>query len=178
MFKKGEFVVYGQSGICEITDIMQLNMTGVDRKKLYYALAPQKDKSSIIYSPIDNSKIIIREVITKKEAVELISEIPDIEELWITNEKLREESYKEAMASCDCRQWIKIIKTLYVRKQERLAAGKKVTATDERYYKQAKDYLYAELSFALGKKPDDMEKIICEYIDGISEKQGGLQPVN
>ena len=48
---------------------------------------------------------------------------------------------------------MKIIKTIYLRKQERLADGKKVTAVDERYYAIAEENLYGELAVAL-----DMDK--------------------
>lgn len=68
----------------------------------------------------------MRAVLTKEEADVLIENIPVIEELWVGNDKLREEKYKETMRSCDCRDWIKIIKTLYMRKKERIAQGKRL----------------------------------------------------
>ena len=66
---------------------------------------------------------------------------------------------------CDCRQWISIIKTIYIRKQERSAAGKKLTATDEKYLRLAEDNLYGELGFALNKDKDEMEAYITERIN-------------
>ena len=40
MFEKGEYIVYGHNGICEVEDITHLNLSGVDKGKLYYVLAP------------------------------------------------------------------------------------------------------------------------------------------
>ena len=168
MFEIGDYVVYGQNGICQITDLTRLNMSGIDRKKKYYVLNPIKDKSGVIYSPVDNTKVVLRHILTRDEALELIDGIPDIEELWIQNERMREEEYKEAMKACDCRQWIRIIKTLYVRREERIAAGKKVTSTDERYYKQASSNLYAELGMAMDIDEEHVEKIIFERIESKS----------
>ena len=77
--------------------------------------------------------------IIKEEAEKLIREIPQIEGLWIGNEKQREEKYRECMKSCKCAEWVRIIKTLYERKVSRLKQGKKITATDERYLRMAEE---------------------------------------
>lgn len=44
---------------------------------------------------------------------------------------------------------MQIIKTLYLKKQKRLAEGKKSTAKDDFYYNMAQDLLYGELAAAL-----------------------------
>ena len=48
----------------------------------------------------------MRAVLTKEEADILIDNIQDIEELWVSNDKLREEKYKETMKSCECKDWM------------------------------------------------------------------------
>lgn len=165
VFEKGEYVVYGQNGICEVEDITYLNLGDADEEKLYYVLAPVEVKGSKIYSPVDNTKIIIRRIISKEEAMSLLDEIEAIEELWIINDKLREKQYKEAMQSCDYREWIRIIKTSYLRKCERTAEGKKITTTDEKYLKLAENNLYGELALALDKEKSEMENFIIEYVE-------------
>ena len=52
------------------------------------------------------------------------------------------------------------MKALYLRKQERIALGKKTTAMDDRYLRMAEDYLFSELSFVLGVPRDEMEGYI------------------
>ena len=56
MFEKGEYIVYGHNGICEVEDITHLNLSGVDKGKLYYVLAPLTKKESRIYYPVDREK--------------------------------------------------------------------------------------------------------------------------
>lgn len=165
MFEKGEYIIYGRNGICKIEDITHLNITGVDRKKLYYVLVPVNSPSSRIYFPVDKKDAHARHLISVQEAGRLLDEIRDIEEIWIGNEKMREEIYKEAVGSCDYRRWVAIIKTLYLRKQDRLSQGKKMAATDERYLKMAEDALYSELAFVMGKDRSDMESLITEHIE-------------
>ncbi len=165
MFEKGDYIIYGTSGVCRIEDITTMNMTSVPRDKLFYVLSPSSQRGGRIFTPVDNQKTLMRRILSKEEALRLIDEIPSIEELWITNEKMREEKYKECMRSGDCREWIKIIKTLYLRKQERNAQGKKITATDEKYLRMAEDYLYSELEIPLEIPKANMEAYISQQIE-------------
>lgn len=164
MFEIGEFIVYGHKGICKVEDITYLDMSGADKDRLYYVLLPVNTKGGKVYSPVDSGKVETRKMMTSEEATSLIDEIPEIEQLWVTSDKMREEQYKEAVNGCDCRQWIRIIKTLYMRKKERLAKGKKITAIDEHYLKLAENQLYGELSVALGKEKGEMESFIIQRI--------------
>lgn len=186
MFEIGEYVVCGAKGVCQIRDITHIDMSGADKEKLYYVLAPVGDKNGTIYVPTDSEKIIMRRTISKEEAERLIDELPQIELLWVPDDKQREETYKEALRTCDYHAWVSIVKTLYQRKKERLAQGKKATAVDERYMKAAENGLYGELSLTLGVPREKMEdyiretfvrkgfdRIVSVQTDGSSEKKVG-----
>lgn len=164
MYEKGDYVVYGNNGICRIEDIGNPGFSGVAEDKLYYILQPMNNKGSKIYSPVDGKKVLMRPVLTEAEAEKFIDEIPSVKELWVGNEKLREESYKTAMLTGEPIEWVKIIKTLYLRGKDRMSQGKKITATDERYLKLAEDSLYSELAFAIGKDKTEMEEYITTRI--------------
>lgn len=160
MFEKGGYIVYGTTGVCEIEDITSPNIEGVAEDRLYYVLNPCFKKGNRIFTPVDNEKVVIRAVMTQEEAASLVDEIPHIEELWEKDDKVRELRYKEAIRSCNPREWIQIIKTSYQRQQQRKAAGKKATTVDERYFKAAEEHLYAELSIALGVPKDEVRDYI------------------
>ena len=162
MFKKGNFVINTNNGICEIQDIVTMNMSGTAKE--YYLLVPVSEPSSKVYIPVDVAENRIRLVITKEEAWEIIKGIPSIESIWIENDKEREKIYKEALASREPERLIRIIKTLYYRKKERIDAGKKNTAVDERYFKLAENQLHSELAFALGEPKQNITKIIEEHL--------------
>lgn len=89
MYEVGDLIVYGRTGICEVTEITTLKMDGVPKDKLYYILRPVREKRGKVFTPVDNEKIVMRRVISKEEAEELIREIPQIEGLWIGSEKQR-----------------------------------------------------------------------------------------
>ncbi len=164
MYQKGEYVIYGQNGICKIVDITNPGFPGVDRKIKFYMLEPIGKAKSRIYSRVDSDKVAIRKVMTKENIEDLIQEIPDISELWIDNEKNRENNYKEAMRTCSPKEWVRIIKTLYERGQEREEQGKKITATDEKYLRMAEDNLYSEMAFVLGMEESQMQEYIADKI--------------
>ena len=88
------------------------------------------DTGGTLYMPVANERNQIRGVITHDEAQALIEDIPNIEALWVTDEKKRESLYKEAVFKNQCKEWIAIIKTSYLRKMDRLSSGKKSINVD------------------------------------------------
>ena len=144
MYLVGEYIVYGTSGVCKVEAVGSMQMSGVNKDKLYYTLAP-------LYSK------------------ELIEQIPTIELLWVADEKKREDIYKTALRTCDCREWIKIIKTLYLRKISRIAEGKKVTVSDGKYLHMAEERLYEELALALDMDKDEVVEYITEHVEQSKE---------
>lgn len=164
MYQVGDLIIYGMTGVCEVTEITTIQMSGVPKDKLYYVLRPYYDNGSKIYSPVDNAKTVMRKIMTKEEAIELIDEIPKIKELTISNDKMCDDTYKEMIQSCESKKWVRVIKTSYNRKRVRLEQGKKSTATDERYFKLAKENLYSELAIPLSLSKDEVENYIKSKI--------------
>lgn len=179
MFEVGDYVVYRNNGVCKVEDIGPMDLPGSAGSKqpaegrLYYTLVPIYAKGSKLYTPTDNEKVIIRPVISREAADELIDNIQDIETLWITDAKRRESVYKEALLKCDCREWIKIIKTLYLHQQSRIAEGKKATASDEKYLRIAEDNLYGELAIPLKMDKDMVEEFIIERVNAMEHRKAG-----
>lgn len=162
MFEKGNFVVNANNGICEIQDMVKMNMSGSTKE--YYLLVPVDEKTAKVYIPVDTASQRIRHAMNNAEALEFIKEIRNIDEVYIENEKEREKTYKEALSSCDPKRLVGIIKTLYLRKQQRVDAGKKNTAVDERYFKLAENHLHSELAFALEIDKNEVAKLIVSNL--------------
>ena len=156
MFKVGEYVVYGMNGVCRVEEIGPMPLSGMDSDKIYYTLLPLYTKGSTVFTPVDNKKVKIRSVISKKQALELMDEMPDVEEIEVVDDKKRELAYKEALKSCDCRD------TVYKRKEERQAQGKKMSACDERYLKQAQDSLFGEFAISLRIEKNEVEDYMMQ----------------
>ena len=101
--------------------------------------------------------------------MDLIAEMKDVELLEIKEEKKRNDIFNEALKTYDCKDLVKIIKTLYIRQEQKLAEGKKSTAGDDKYLKIAEDRLYGELAISLDMDRKDVkefvEKKVAEYIE-------------
>lgn len=164
MFEPGEYVVSGGKGVCVVEDITKLDLSGVDKKREYYILKPVYLSGSTVYIPVDTAEDTLRKVLNREQADELIKEIEEIPLIETGNEKLLEQEYKGCIRKNNCRDLLRIIKTIYLRKQKRLEEGRKVTAVDAKYFRIAEDNLYGELAIALKMSKGDVEDYITGYM--------------
>ena len=104
LFDKGEYIVYGTTGVCLVKDITTMSMDEQRKDRLYYVLEPMGVSGSRIMTPVENNKSIMRPVLSREEAFHLIDRIQEVAELGISDDKQRESRYKEALGTCDCRQ--------------------------------------------------------------------------
>ena len=160
MFCKGQYVSCRNKGVCIVEDMTNLDISGVDKEKKYYILKPYYSPASTVYIPAESAEESMRPVLTLEEAEELILYMPKIPMLTVQNERFIEQDYKTAMKSNSCEEWVKLIKTIYDRKQKRFQAGKKETSLDGRYFKQVEEMLYGELAVALNMQKNE----ICAYL--------------
>ena len=159
MYREGEYVVYGLTGICLVEGITTLDMKGIPSDREYYSLIPL-NQGGKIYSQVDSAHNKMRPVISRSEAELLIKEMDKVEPLKITNDKIIEELYKSCMKSYDVKEWVRLIKCIYLRKCKRIESGKKLTESDQKYMRMAEDALYSELAIALGVEKDKVLEII------------------
>ncbi|MCH5260806.1 MAG: CarD family transcriptional regulator [Lachnospiraceae bacterium] len=164
MFEKDQLIMCGGHGVCRVVNITGNPIDKLDKVRKYYVLEPVFEKGSTVYTPVDNDKVIMRRIMSKKEAEDLVGRITTIETVWIQEEKSREQMYKEAIRTYDCQSLVQIIKTLYLRKQNRLKEGKKVLSSDEQYLRKAEELLYSEMSLALSIPKEEVEAYIAEAV--------------
>ena len=163
MFQVGEYIVCDHNGVCQVLAVTE--MPELKKDVLYSQLEPVYSRGSRIFVPVDSNKLVMRRVFTEEEVETLLKEIPSIETIWISNEKKREEQYREVARKYDCREWVKIIKTIYLRKRNRKMEGKKITYIDEKYMKLAEENLYGEISIPLKISPDRVKRFIRDRIE-------------
>ena len=100
-YSVGETVVYGGSGVCEISEIKDVAF-GRERPQKYYVLNPLFSKQdSTVYVPFNNEKLVakMQPIISREEALELISEVKNNECEWIEDRNLRKETYSSYLSS-------------------------------------------------------------------------------
>jgi len=164
MFQKGDYIIYGGSGVCLVEEVGPIEMAGTVKGKEYYTLRPVYSGSSTIFTPVDNDKIVMRYVLTREEAEQCMERAELAEPLEIGDERKREEVYRDILRRCDCDACLRLLKTLRDRQNIRIESGKKVAAVDERYMKMAEDSLFGELAVALQEKRELIREKIYEKI--------------
>lgn len=164
MFEKDQLIMCGGHGVCRVVNITGNPIDRLDKVRKYYVLEPVFEKGSTVYTPVDNDKVVMRRIMNKEEAEELVERITGIDTVWIQEEKSREQMYKEAIRTYDCHSLVQIIKTLYLRRQSRLKEGKKVLSSEEHYLRKAEELLYSEMSLALSIPKDEVEAYIRDAV--------------
>lgn len=95
----------------------------------------------------------------------LVEKIPTIEPLKNNNEKNLEVQYKDMLNTCNHENLIKIIKTTYLRNEDRVNSKKRISEKDSTYFKLAEKYLYNELAISLNMTVDEEKDYIFEIVN-------------
>lgn len=160
MYKINDYVIY-RHNVCKIKDIKEKNLNN----KACYVMSPIDDDSLTINVPIENENSLLRNIISKQAAEKLINNIINIKPLYNINDKNLDNVYKELLNEASHESLIKIIKTTYIRNQNRVNNNKKISEKYDMFFKLAKKYLYNELSVSLNKSIEDVKKYIEEKIN-------------
>lgn len=163
MFNVNDYVMYGSTGVCKITDIAKDKYNDQDETD-YYILQPVYNDNLIIKIPVSNSSVSMRAILKKDEVLSLIKTMPEKESIWIEDNRERSQLYKSILKKGNYEELVKLIKTLYLEKQEKSLIGKTLTKTDEDIMNSAEKLLYEEFAVALSVTPDEVSSYIFENI--------------
>ena len=163
MYKENDYVVYKKE-VCKVREINRNKITGTT----YYILVPIDDESLIIDVPTDDRMGYLRDVISQKEAYELIQKMPQIEPLQNIEDRYIERNYKELLGKGTHEDLIKIIKTAYLRNDQRLKNKKKMSEKDSNYFNLAEKYLYNEIAVSLNLNFEETKNYILNTLGGTS----------
>lgn len=152
MFQPGELLVYGSTGVCQVLSIDQRQeyVNGVKQCRAYYQLKPLH-QGGIIYTPVDNDKVSMRYVISRREAEALIDTIPTIKppELRAATTQALTQYYQANLRKHSCQSLLELTMAIYEKRCRAEAQNRRLGMVDERYMKQAEQLLFGELSAAL-----------------------------
>ena len=152
MYEKGDCVICPNGMMATITE----TICGASGKAKEYVL----QSGNITWHVFAGEQGIIRKVVSKDEMLEILSRIPYIRTIQAPNNKIRAEFYEEAMEAYDEVEWIKVIKTVYIRGgEQKLAPG------EEAYAQKAKKFFYGEVSILLDIPENEVEAYITHAIE-------------
>lgn len=156
MFAVGDYVIYGYEGVCQVVEVGHPAVSGLDRDKLYYTLAPHYHGGTI-YAPVDG-RVLIRPIISR-DALELL--LPQLKELPLLddvpqNSRMAGDYYRAILAGHDCKMLLRLCKTLHARQAERASSRRAVSSTELRNWKTAEEMIQGEFGFVLGIAPQEV----------------------
>ncbi len=164
MFNIGDLLFYGTNGVCRVSEICSSPFDSSDTRS-FYKLTPISDHSSlVIYTPVDNTQVIIRSLISKEEAEALVSRLSAIEKITVAIEKYRKDAYREAIRDGMPEGFVRIIKTVRERREKFRRTRRRVPDLDNDFEHTAKTCLYSELSVVLGLCREEIHRIVSENI--------------
>lgn len=161
MVKTGQTVVY-RGNVCYVKELVKQYRGEED----YYKLVPVYDASMTIHTPVATIEDLARPVISKREVERLIRRMPDIECVTAENRTL-EHTYKALLDSKNHEDLIRIIKTAYMRGEEKLNRGQQRNEKDKQYIRVAEKTLYSEFAVVLNKSYDETKAYVVSQVEAL-----------
>ena len=164
MYEIGQLIVYGNEGVCRVEEIGTPKITGVDNHR-----------EGKVFTPVD-SKVFMRPVITREEALALIDRIPQMTAQVYENSNLRflNEHYQQCIQDYTCADLLQLIKDVRAKRRRMTERGKKLGLVDERYMKRAEEMLHGELAIALDMPREQVPQFISDTLGDAGEPEAAL----
>ncbi len=164
--KVGTHVLYGKMGVCLVKEITRMSY-GVGVGDEYYVLAPISDSRSSIYVPCANEELVARMCpLLSRDEIDALLTGDDVSEMtWVDDRNERGALYRSVTGGRDRRALIRLIRCLYRKKEERLAAGKHLSSMDEAALQECVRLVEEEFSMVLSIPRRDVERYVEDRID-------------
>jgi len=167
MFQINDYVYYASGGVCLVSDICQAPLAGMPADRCYYVLRSLHNSNSVMYIPVDSETVFIRSLMSREEAEALLAGLEEIQPFEEPNAKLLKARYAEAMKTHTPAAWVRVIKTVWKRLRRLAEASRtqRLSDTERSYGEDALRYLSAELSIALDRSVNEVERLVRPLLE-------------
>ncbi len=165
-YQIGDYVVYGGNGLCTVTDICTSPFdTASDQK--YYVLCPYSvNGSAKIFVPLNGEVRAMRRPMSAEEAQTLLDGIAAVDPLLIPSERVRRQTYRQAIATADPIEYIRVLVTITARRSDLAQRGKHLSEADIEYERIAREFLLRELALAFNMARETLESTLPGLLTG------------
>ena len=165
VFRKGDTVIYGASGVCEIDEITTQSFCGENRE--YYVLRSVYCAGETVFIPTDNAALTGKmfPALSREEIDSLLAALPDCAPAWFESDDERKNRFAEILTSGDRKALIGMVRSLHDHKQQQEKRGKKLHISDERSCREGEKLLCEEFAHVLQIRPDQVEAYIRERLE-------------
>jgi len=152
-------VVHKSQGICKIIELT--SMYGNE----YYKLIPNNSNTTI-YVPTNNTECISN-IMSVKEADELLKYMKTIDDSCLDNSKQRRDTYTKKLNSGNKKDLAYLSKSLYFLKQERTSKNLRFSDLDNQILTKASDMLFEELSITYNIDKNNVLDFILNRMENL-----------
>ncbi len=165
-FNKGEYVSYGNKGICVILGIVEREICGKTGE--YFELQPVYEEGVKLFVPVENKELYgkMKKLVSGKEIDEIIREIASEPEEWVESDSMRREKFRKIISGGNRRELMRLIRSVYNHKESLRGTTRKLHVADERFMKEAEKLLHEEFAFVLGIDPSQVIPYITKQVEG------------
>ena len=160
MFKINDSVIHCREGLSTIVAINYMN--GKD----YFLVSVNRNSGETIYVPVDTANNIIRPLMNKKDADDLLLFIKKIKKDFNSNTKQRRDAYKKKLSSGDVKEIAYLYRQLYF--YEKIGGENnteiKLGPVDIDMLEYAQNMLMDELAITYSVKRDEVKGFVEKRI--------------
>ena len=149
MFKAGDTVSYGTSGVCTIAEQKRVTLGGQPHD--CFILKPVYDASMKICVPCDSAPLLerMRPLPTRDDLLALLREpLPD----------------REALKSGNLHALVRMVRDIRTEQALRRAKGKQISAYEDTALRDAQNVLHSEFAYVMGIEPNEVPKFIAKEL--------------
>lgn len=161
-FNVGDQVIYGGNGVCKVSEIKDMSFFHEPPKK-YYILEPIFSKqASTMYVPLDNEVMVskMQNVITRDEALKLISTLTTCDTEWIEDKNQRKDKFNSIIAKGSREEMMAVIKTILNHQEQIREEGKRLNLQDEKALTEAMNRINAEFALVFDMTPEEVPDFV------------------
>ncbi|MDO4546799.1 MAG: CarD family transcriptional regulator [Clostridia bacterium] len=157
-YEIGQYVVYGDDGVCRVVDIGKPDMPHLDAAEQFYFLKPL-DYDGMIYAPVSSASHM-RPVMEAGRAARLLDEIKimNCDAVVCRDKKQMQAQYESMLAKDDCEAYARTVKSIYTKRGNCPSSKKKLSLMEEQLLKRIERSLVSELAVALNMPAETVRK--------------------
>lgn len=148
MFDVGNYVIYRNEGVCEVSDIREETFGAVGRSETYYILTPLSSKGATIFVPLNNETLVsyMKPVLSASQINGLAEKLRDSRIDLTCDVREKNNRFKEILSLCDTEELIALVNTLSERIADAEMSGKKPLSTELNSLRRAEKILFDQFS--------------------------------
>lgn len=155
-------VRYGDRGIFCVKEITRKKNKERKWEDWYVLCAMHEGVETTVVTPSWNQKI--RPLLRQEEILQIMEDMEHLPTIWIEDKRLRTDTFKEILSSGDFLKMAQLIKTIYLKKQEKSAVHKMISDQDNEILKYAEGLLFEEIALCFNVECEQVAQFIMQKV--------------